>query len=636
MKKIRFRRTICFLMAGMALCLHGCTAEKTAAGAPDAAESGPALDMSTDSVAEFDSAALRLEKIDAGYTERELSGSYDSSVTELELMGEDVRITQAGTYILTGVIADGQILVEAGSADKVQLVLNGVSVTNSDGPAIEIRSADKVFLTLAEGSENSLCDGESYTLAAGEDEPNTCIYSKADLCINGSGRLTITGNYNHGVYSKDDLVVTNGTITVSAVNDGLKGKDCVEICGGSFVIEAGGDGIQSNQTEDAARGYISIDGGDFSITSGCDGLQAETRLQVTAGTLELTTGGGSANASVRQGNDRGFWGFSSASTEDTESAKGLKAGVSLYIEGGTLTIDSSDDALHANGDILIAGGKIDILSGDDGAHADSALAVTGGEVNVLQSYEGLEGAGITLSGGRIVLVSSDDGLNAAGGNDGSALDGRPGQGMFAADASVYIRITGGEVEISAAGDGIDSNGSLYIEGGTVTVYGPTDSGNGALDYAGSASISGGIVIALGSGGMAQGFGSSSSQCSFLYTFPSTVAAGTQITIRDQDGALLAEVTAEKAAQTMVFSSAELTQGETYTVTAGSVSGEITQDSASAGSAGMGGFVGFGGGMDGGRGDRPGKPSEGDTKMPPDGKMAPPSDNTPPETNGKMS
>ena len=634
-KAARNKGLLALLLAGM-LCLGGCGGMQAdgdsafndnGTGAPE----GTPQDTPTDgATARFDETEVTTGALDVTYTDRELSGAYYDTVTELALSGEDVTISAAGTYLLTGTLTDGQIVVEAGDADKVQLVLNGVSVTNSDGPAIEVRNADKVFLTLAEGSDNVLRDGDSYALAAGEDEPNACVYAKADLCVNGGGSLTIYGNYNHGIYTKDDLVITNGTVTVYAANDGLKGKDCVKICGGTITVEADGDGIQSNQDADAARGYVSIDGGTFFITAGCDGIQAETCLQVTAGTLTLKSGGGSENASTKQDSGWGFWGAQTSASEETESAKGLKAGTALYLAGGEFVIDSSDDALHSNGDMTIAGGTFSISSGDDGAHADDALQVLDGTLEITKSYEGLEGNSITISGGEIVIEASDDGINAAGGSDGSSVNGRPGQGSFDVDTSAYIRITGGAVTIDADGDGVDSNGAFSMEDGTLLIHGPSDSANGFLDYASDASVTGGTVVAVGSAGMAQGFGGNSTQCSVLHTFDTQLAAGTTLTVSDSSGNDIIEFTASKAFTTILVSSPAFALNETYTFTAGTQRAEITLETISSGTAGMQGMRpgGAGGGKDGMFGGT--APSDG-APTPPDGETPDFADGEAPES-----
>lgn len=587
---------------------------------------------------------LALMPITVEYSDRDWSGDYDENIQNITLSSEDVTISEAGTYILTGTLTDGQVIVSAGDKDKVQLVLDGASITCADGPAIVVQNADKVFLTLADGSQNTLSDGGAYSDTA----QNACVYAASDLTINGSGSLTVNGNYNHGVYSKDDLTITGGTIAVTAVNDGLKGKDAVQIAGGTITIAAGGDGIQSSNANDAAKGYVSIDGGVITVTADGDGVQAETRLQVTDGNLNLTTGGGSANgaqhtggmpgggqrpemggappegmepgeraempeggsfpppdgrgmqptsteSALRQTADAGSTASDDTSAEEAVSAKGLKGVGSLLVTGGSITADCADDALHTNGSMGVAGGTFTLQTGDDGMHADGALVISGGTIDVQKSYEGLEGQSITISGGSITVTASDDGLNAAGGSDASGQNGR--QDAFAADENAFITISGGNITVSADGDGVDSNGDLTVSGGALYVNGPTSSGDGALDYNGTAAVTGGTVIAAGASGMAEGFGDTSTQYSFLVNLPASVAGGTALSIADGSGKTLATYTPSKAYQSVCVSLPALKKGETYTITAGEQSTTVTLDSVA---------VNEGGGMGGHGGGRPDK------------------------------
>lgn len=555
---------------------------------------------------------------DLVFTSRDLDASYDeAAATKLILDGSTasvsgtgasvsggvITISSEGVYLVSGTLKDGQIIINAAKTDKIQLVLKDAQLTCGTNAPIYIKQADKVFLTLAEGSDNTLADAQDYTLEENGDNVDGAIFSKADLTINGSGSLTVTANYKHGIVSKDDLVVAGGTIAVNANGQGLSGKDCVKIKDGAFTITSQSDGIQSDNTEDGTRGFIYICGGSYSINAQADAIQAETLLRVDGGTLDLTTGGGSANASTDQnGGARGGWGEwggtgTAGSSEETQanSAKGLKASQQLMICGGTVQIDSSDDSVHCNGDVTITGGALTLSSGDDGVHADSALKISNGTVTIEKSYEGLEGNSIEVSGGTVSLTASDDGINAAGGSDSSSVDGRPGQNSFSADSSVFIRISGGTITVNASGDGIDSNGALYIEGGKIYVNGPTGDGNGALDYDGEGTISGGEVIAVGSSGMAQGFSSSSAQCSILYNLSSAVSSGSTVVLKDSGGNAVISYTPQKDYQSVLISSEKLVQGQTYTLSAGGQTAEITLDSVSySNGGGMGG--GPGGGM----------------------------------------
>jgi hypothetical protein len=572
----------------------------------------------------------------ADFSDRDLSGEYYTNVTEIDLntLTANYEITAEGTYVFSGTANGYQIRVTLGDTEKAQIVLSNAHITAANGPAIYITAGDKVFVTLVEGTENSLTDTANYTLEDG-DEPNACLFSKSDLTINGAGTLTITGNYNHGVYSKDDLSLVNGTLHVTAVNDALKGKDFVQVASGTYHLTAGSDGLVSNNADDAALGYIVIEGGTFHITANNDGIQAETLLQIGGGTFEIVSGGGSANASYTTnggfneewgawgGGRGGFGGFggggqrpqgtmpdgivppgtlattastlsavtTSADATVSDSAKGLKAGAALLITDGVFTLDTSDDCLHANGDVGITGGTFTMASGDDGLHADDAAVILAGSFSLSQSYEGIEGNSITIAGGEYTLTAADDGFNAAGGNDASAMGGRPGMGFFDTSTSSYLRFTGGTVQLDASGDGLDSNGYLYVEGGDIYVSGPTNSGNGAMDYGLEAIVSGGTVVATGASGMAQNFSQSSTQCVFLVNFSQTVAGGDTLTVTNSAGNEIVSYTPAKSYQCAVISSPDLVQGETYTITAGSTSTEITLDTTVTG--GTGGMMGGG-------------------------------------------
>jgi len=482
--------------------------------------------------------------------------------------GSTLTITAAGTYVISGSLDDGQIIVAAGKNDTVRLVLNGATLACSDSAPIYAKQAGKTIVTLAPGTNNTVTDGTTtYNYATGEDEPDAAIFSQNDLTINGSGSLTVVSNSSNGVGTKDDLVVTGGNITITAVNDGLRGRDSVAVNSGTLTINAKSDGIQSNNDEDTSKGWISLDGGIFNITADQEGIQAETILQITGGEFSITTGGGSAAASNNSFQAAGpgrAVNNSAATEESTISTKGIKAGSAIFIGNGLLKIDSADDAIHSQGDVSIAGGMFTISTGDDAVHGDSNVIIDAGAITIAKSYEGLEGMTVTINGGDINLVSSDDGINAAGGSD----EDNAGRDNFSSSGDYEVRITGGYVYVDAGGDGIDSNGDLYFDGGTVIVNGPTNNGNGPLDYNGKSEIKGGILIAAGSSGMAQAPDSSSSQNSLMVYYSSTQRAGTLVNLADESGKSLLTFAPSKDYQAIVISLPELVQGKTYTLSSG--------------------------------------------------------------------
>jgi hypothetical protein len=487
--------------------------------------------------------------------------------------GSKITITSSGTYVASGALADGQIIVNVRDSGIVKLVLNGVDVMCSTSAPIYIISAEKTVITLADGTGNFVTDGDSYILENAEsDEPNAAIFSKDDLTINGSGSLTVNANYNNGIQSKDNLRIVSGDITVNAVNDGIKGRDSIAIKDGNITVYAGGDGLQSNNDEDPERGFVYIEGGTLNITADEDGIQAETGLFITGGSITISSGGGSGNSSL--GSSWGNWGNTSDSS--TASAKGLKASVDVTIDGGIINIDSSDDSIHSDDSLTIDGGSIVLASGDDGIHSDSTLEINGGDINILESYEGIESSVITINDGDIHLVSSDDGINAAGGADGSSINGRPGQNNFNESADNYLYVNGGYTVIDATGDGLDINGSINMTGGAVIINGPTSNMNGPLDYLGTCKITGGFLVAAGSAGMAQAPSTSSTQYSVIMVFASPVAAGVMIHIESEDGEDILTFTPIKVFQSVVLCSPEIENGSTYVLYGGgSSTGTVT-------------------------------------------------------------
>lgn len=571
------------------------------------------------------------------------STSTDASV---RIDGQTVTITQAGTYQIAGTLDDGALIVESGENAKITLVLGGVSIKNSTGAAIQISTADDVTIELAEGTTNVLQSGEEVDIATATESEETsggALQSKADLKIKGKGSLTVLGYLNNGIHCTKDLKIKNGNISVTALGHGIKGKNSVTVSGGTVTVTSGKDGITSDETENEEKGFVTIEDGEIIITSAGDGVSAETTLTVTGGVISIISGGGSANAQQKTDNMRDWWDFdNSASDDNSASCKGLKAGKAMMISGGSITIDAQDDALHTDGDMTISGGECILSTGDDGAHAALSLTVLDGKITVLTSYEGLEANRITLAGGELDITATDDGINANGGSDGfsggfgggfggrrsdmnsqsgdmtppdnsnmqtppdgNAPSGNPPTmpGQDAADSTTtddttdkqpVLLITGGKITVNADGDGLDSNGDLRVEGGDITINGPSNGGNGALDIGtengGAGVIAGGTLIALGTSSMTENFGSTSTQCAFLVTMNS-FGAGETITITDSQGNVLYTGVTVKSANSVVFSSPDLTVGETYTLTIGSTSATVTQSSTVVGNSN-----GFGGGF----------------------------------------
>ena len=420
-------------------------------------------------------------------------------------------------------------------------------------------------------------------------------------------------------------------MNVTSKNCGIDGKDCVKIKDGTITVNSGTDAIRSSNTEKTdTKGFVYISGGNFSLETTNDGIQAASLLRIDGGDFSVATGGGSSNGKTHSDSmGRGMEMFSSSSdSEDSESAKAIKSADVIKINGGSFTINSSDDAFYSNNEIIISDGTLDIKTGDDGVHADSTLNVDGGTINITESYEGLEAGDIVINDGTISIVSSDDGLNAAGGSDGNVE-----QGAFNENSNKSLTINGGYITVNASGDGLDSNGSLTITGGVTLVSGPTDDGNGAIDYDGSAKMTGGVLVALGSSGMAQSV-TGDGQCTIM-TDIDFQSGDTQFALTDSDGNVIASFKPSKEYSNAVISSPSIKSGETYKIVCGgaisgadsngyanngTVSGgtevTITMDSDNYSSSG-GQMGGPGGLMGGGPGGQTGDPSNGKMEQAPD-------------------
>ena len=510
---------------------------------------------------------------EAGISLKDGASTFSGSGVSID--GDIISITAEGSYTFTGSLTDGQILIDAEGCN-VAVNLNNASISSKSSAALYVIRAKNVYLS-TEG-EFVQTDGNNVDAA---------IFSKSDLFLTGGGELQVNCAYGHGIVSKDDLEISSGTYAVSASSKGIYGKDSVEIFGGTISIQAGTDGIASENTEDTEKGTITIAGGSISMDCGRDGIDASGNVLIEDGSFAIRATGSDRN----------------------ESYKGIKSNADVTVNGGTFQIDSSDDSLHAGGSVCISGGALVLSSGDDGIHADAGLFVTAGSIDIQKSYEGLEALNIEISGGEIRVISSDDGFNAAGGIDSSERFGMFGRDSFSSGEGASLTISGGTIRINAEGDGLDSNGSLLLSGGATYVSGPTNSGNGALDFGSSGSVTGGTVIAVGMAGMEQNFDSSSTQGTILYTCSSVQPAGSEIKLTDSKGNVLASYAPEKKYQTVIISAPGISDDGVYTLNAGTESAQIEMDGLVYGSGCFGAMGGMHGGT--GKGNR-GQMPEGDT------------------------
>jgi hypothetical protein len=403
-KKWIFIIVVCSLCLG---CLVGCATPGSTQTVEDStvSETTSSVQAASDNEStEIIAISSDQENIETSFDESDDNTEYTAQSTEIDLSGYGtnavVNITAAGEYTLSGTLADGQVVINVGDDEKVNLYLNNAEITNDSGSAILVQNAEKVIITLMDGTVNTITDGANYTGLDEDGNPDAAIFSHDDLTINGSGSLTVQANYANGVESRDDLKITGGTITVTAVNTGLFGNNSFEMKDAVVVITAGGDTI------------------------------------------------------------------------------------------------------HSDGDIIIESGTFTLSSGDDGMHADGTLTINDGVIDIQKSYEGIEGTDVIVNGGTIDIIASDDGINGAGGSDGSSSDSifASPQGNSGGSQGT-ITINGGTITIAAAGsgagDGLDANGSITITGGDIVIKTPSSFRDySSIDYNTTFSLTGGNVRLL--------------------------------------------------------------------------------------------------------------------------------------------
>ena len=539
--------------------------------------------------------------------------SASASADSVKISGTTITITEEATYVISGTLDDGMIIVEADDTAKLQIVLNGVTINSENTAALYVLSADKVFVTLADGTENILSNGGAFE-SIDENNIDGAVYSRQDLTFNGSGMLTVTSPAGHGIVCKDDLVFTGGTYIISSASHGLDANDSVRIAEASITIDAGKDGIHAENTDDSSLGFVYILSGTMDIEAEGDGISAGAYLQVQDGTINLLVGGGYENGTSQNSASYGEFKGSgkpgrtssrmvpeengtrmmdpkesssmttpeessrmTTSEESSTSMKGLKAVSGILISNGRITIDSADDSIHSDTSVIINGGTFELASGDDAVHAEDTLTIKDCNMNISKSYEGLEAQELYVKGGTIVLNSTDDGLNASGGTDSSGMkggrDGMSGGGKQSSGNGV-IEISGGNLTIYASGDGLDSNGTLTISDGYIYVANPTAGDTSVIDADVSPVITGGTFVSTGSTTMmAQTFASSSTQGVISCT-TGTQSPGSVVTVKDSNGNSVISYEVEYSCALVIISSPDIVKGDAYTLTIGSTSGSV--------------------------------------------------------------
>lgn len=450
-----------------------------------------------------------------------------------KVTSEGITITEEGEYILTGTYKNKQITVEAADDAKVRLILKDAVIDNEKGAAIYVKSADKVFITLADGTVNTV-SGVTQTISVDE-ETDAAIYSKSDLTVNGEGSLSIKCSDGKGIVSKDDLKITSGNINIESSDHALSGKDSVRIAGGTFKLKTGEDGIHSGNDEDPEKGYVYIADGNIEIDASDDGIHGETKTVIAGGIINIIN-----------------------------SEEGIEGAV-VEIAGGEINVNSNDDGINASD----GSGSSEFGGFKQGDFDPSQFNNFNETMDKPFQFNEMPPEGfIENSGGNHKKQGFENGITGIGTENDSSID---------LTQSVFVLISGGEINVNAQGDGIDSNGSFYVTGGNVYVSGPENAGNGAIDYNSKAVITGGSFIAVGSDGMAMNF-TGSTQGSVLISLSENHFQGEEIIVKDEDSNVILRYTPQSKYKSILLSSEDLKEGSTYTITAGDEIKTVTLDS----------------------------------------------------------
>jgi hypothetical protein len=475
----------------------------------------------------------------------------------VSIQGNTVIIHSSGSYTLTGTSADAQVIVDTSGA--VNLIFDNLDLTSTTSAPIYVEDASSVYIELAEDSINTLTD--SARRNDDDDDADAVIYSESDLNFTGYGVLNINAQYEDGIHTERHLNIQYGEYFITAREDGLVGEDSIVLLNTQLTIQAGDKGIKTDE-DDNQRGFIQISDSILNIESGDHAIDAEGQLMVNDS--EITV-----QVQDREG-----------------SADGIKAGDDIVFNNVIATIVSADHGIDTDGNFTLNSGDLTISVPDKGINVEYTFTMNDGIINILASEEGIEAGVIIINDGEINIVASDDGINISFPDDadpiytntgnqnmgGQGMGGRgQGGGGFrgnASEAPYHLTINGGLIVINSQADGLDSNGSIIMNDGTVIVHGPTVNMEGALDYDGTFTLNGGVLIAVGSAGMPQAPSENSPMPNVSFTFNTVLAGGTAINIQSADGENILTFVPAKDFQNVIFSSPDLVIGETYTISYG--------------------------------------------------------------------
>ena len=602
---------------------------------------------------------------DADNYKTEITGEFSITSTDGSTITQNdsiYTITQAGEYTVTGLLSEGQIVVNADDNAEITIVLNGTSITCSNGSPIYIKNADNIKIKSEENTYNCIVDAraeaDDNSDNSSSENGNAAIYAACDLKLVGKGALSVTGNYNNGIQSKDDISIKNVTIKVNAVNNAIKGNDEVAIESGEIIaISRKGDGIKTSNSslsnKGKQKGNVIISGGNIDIYAACDGIDAAYGVDVSGdGNLNIYTdtysdyseavaadnSGSSAssvgtppdmnntqnngnmgnppdmnNSSSNSGNNpdmkgnfgggnraaNGMPGNNSSrnSSKKSYSTKGIKAESEINISGTAINISSTDDGIHANSDSGV------LETGEDGK---GIISISGGTITISTGDDGIHAdKELNITDGYINVLTSYEGLEAI------TINISGGQSfIYAADDGInactgdgtstpLIYITGGYVDVTTGSgdtDGIDSNGSYTQSGGMVFVKGGSSSGqvSGSIDVDGNITITGGTCVALG------GICETPVNSVNAYVFSSVSFNAGSYSVKDSSGNEIISFTLNNSYSNGWICASALTTNTEYTLYCdGSSLAGWTQSAGTMGASNAGGFGSNPGGFNGG-------------------------------------
>lgn len=577
------------------------------------------------------------------FTDDMLSDKYTSSSTitlkdnaststskNVSIKNNVITIKSAGTYVISGNLSDGQIIVDTDDKEKVQLVLKDANINSKTNAPIYVQNAKYAMITLADGTTNTLTDTETPYVLTSDEDIDSVIYSKDDLVLNGTGTLNVTAKYNDAIKSNDTLYIVSGNYNVNSKQDAFYGKDAIIIDGGNFDVYTytgadsvemvaetfGGGGFPANMTLPDGTTF------DPSTMTPPEGFDPSTMTPPTGGgfppnmtlpdgttfdpstmtppakptnnfgsstivsksptdsvssatpnTTNKSTTTKTTNATATTKTTTTVDAETTEVTEDTGSHKGFKSKGEIIINDGTFDLDVYDDGINAGTFLEINDGDFTVNSGDDAIKGEYVLTINGGKINITNCYEGLESKVLHLNGGDITVSSFDDGINASDPDATSEAMPIP----FGSDVAIdyendpIIYFDGANVVVNASGDAIDANGAIIINSGNIEVHGVNNGGELAVDADKSTVINGGNLFVLGGFGTAS---SSSKQNVVTVSLGGTISAGKTVTVSDSTGKTIFETVAKRDTTAVTFSSNLIKTNETYTIKGGDVTKTI--------------------------------------------------------------